>query len=62
MNEEELEKLTKQLRVSTVIGSRHIGMCNVDQRLKLVFGEEYGLSLSHSEEGGLCITIHFKTI
>lgn len=62
MSEEELEKLTNQLRVSTVIGSRHIGMCNVDQRLKLVFGEEYGLSLSQSEEGGLCITIHFKTI
>lgn len=59
---EELEALTGHLGMSAIAGSRHIGMRNVDQRLKLVFGEEYGLQLEHAREGGLCIIVRFKTI
>lgn len=39
-----------------------IGIRNVDQRMKLVFGEEYGLALSKAPEGGLRVTLHYKTI
>ena len=60
VDEEELAQLQERLHDSAVIQSRHIGMRNVDQRLKLVFGEDCGLSLSHSEEGGLCVTVHFR--
>lgn len=62
VSEEELQRLQDQLKNSEMLGSRHIGMRNVDQRLKLVFGEEYGLSLSKSEEGGLCVTVHFREL
>lgn len=62
ISSEKMEELSKQLCQSAVSGNAHIGLRNVDQRLKLVFGEEYGLSLSQSEEGGVCITVHFKTI
>lgn len=62
MSQEELQKLQEQLKTSAVLGSRHIGMRNVDQRLKLVFGEECGLSLSRAEEGGLCVTVHFREL
>ena len=40
ISEEELEKLTEQLDESAITRSRHIGMRNVDQRLKLIFGED----------------------
>ena len=43
-------------------GKVHIGIRNVDQRMKLVFGEEYGLALSKAPEGGLRVTLHYKTI
>lgn len=62
ISDEELRRLSRQLEDSAITGSRHIGMRNVDQRLKLVFGEGYGLSLSQAGEGGLCVTVHFKTI
>ena len=59
---EELEKLTERLKESSVSGGSHIGLRNVDQRLKLIFGEEYGLSLSRSGEGGLCVTVRFRSL
>ncbi len=62
ISDEDLEKLTEQLDESSITRSRHIGMRNVDQRLKLIFGEEYGLSVSRSEEGGIRVTIHFRTV
>lgn len=62
VTEEMLEKLQEQLKDSAITGSRHIGMRNVDQRLKLVFGEDYGLTVSSSKEGGLCVTVRFRTL
>ena len=62
VTEEMLEKLREQLKDSAITGSRHIGMRNVDQRLKLVFGEGYGLTVSASKEGGMCVTVRFRTL
>ena len=62
VTEEILEKLREQLKDSAITGSRHIGMRNVDQRLKLVFGEDYGLTVSASKEGGLCVTVRFRPL
>lgn len=62
ITEEILEKLREQLKDSAITGSRHIGMRNVDQRLKLVFGEGYGLTVSASKEGGMCVTVRFRTL
>jgi len=62
ITEEVLQRLRGHLQDSAITGSRHIGMRNVDQRLKLVFGEEYGLSVSSSREGGLCVTVRFRTL
>lgn len=62
ITEEVLQRLRAHLQNSAITGSRHIGMRNVDQRLKLVFGEEYGLFVSASEEGGLCVTVRFRTL
>lgn len=62
VDDAELELLTKQLKDSAITGNGHIGIRNVDQRMKLVFGEEYGLALSKAPEGGLRVTLHYKTI
>lgn len=62
VDDAELERLTKQLKDSAITGNGHIGIRNVDQRMKLVFGEEYGLALSKAPEGGLRVTLHYKTI
>lgn len=62
VTEEMLEKLREQLKDSAITGSRHIGMRNVDQRLKLVFGEGYGLTVGASKEGGMYVTVRFRTL
>ncbi|NJP41248.1 histidine kinase [Oscillospiraceae bacterium HV4-5-C5C] len=59
---EKLEELTERLRESSVSGGSHIGLRNVNQRLKLIFGEEYGLSLSRAEEGGLHVAVRFRSL
>lgn len=62
ISEEALIELQKQLEESSINGSRHIGLRNVDQRLKLVFGEECGLRLSNIQEEGLCVTVCCKSV
>ena len=34
-----------------------MGLKNVDQRLKLQFGRQYGVSIANQEDGGTCTTI-----
>lgn len=36
------------------------GMVNINRRLKIFYGEEYGLYLSRSELGGLCVDIRIR--
>ncbi len=62
ITEEAKADLLKQMSSSAITSSKHIAMRNVDQRIKLVFGEEYGISITTPEDGGTCITIHFRTM
>lgn len=39
--------------------TQHIGLKNLNQRVKLLFGEAYGLQLSALPEGGLCVLARF---
>ena len=40
----------------------HIGLRNVNQRLKLVFGDAYGLTIGASPRGGLRVTVRFAAV
>lgn len=62
ISDEELHHLKKQLKDSAITGSSHIGLRNVDQRLKLVFGEEYGLEVNKADEKGVSVTICFHSL
>ena len=45
MTEENLEKLRAGLRETNNLSGKHIGLKTINQRIKLVFGEKYGISV-----------------
>lgn len=57
MTEEELEILRRDLRKSKEVACQHIGIRNVNQRIKLVFGENYGLSVDSKKGEGTQVQV-----
>lgn len=53
MTDEEIEALDKRLRYSTNQMEETTGLLNVHRRIRLHYGEEYGITVSRSELGGL---------
>ena len=62
MTEEELRSLRANMQSDIIKESRHIGVTNVDQRLKLYFGEEYGLTVESQERIGTTIRVRIPRI
>lgn len=62
MTEEELRSLRENMQSDIIKESRHIGVTNVDQRLKLYFGEEYGLTVESQERIGTTIRVRIPRI
>ena len=60
VTEEQLDSLRNSLKESAIVSNRHIGLKNVNQRLKLVFGEECGLRVEQKEY--FTVTIVFDTL
>lgn len=59
MTQEEMENINNSLAEEYLLESKHVGLRNVNQRLKIVFGENYGLHLSNREDGkqGLAVLL-----
>ncbi|HHY81304.1 MAG TPA: histidine kinase [Clostridiales bacterium] len=57
LSEEGINSLNMELRHSNVFSDKHIGVRNVNQRLKLIFGEEYGITLQKRDPEGLQVNI-----
>ncbi|MGG4343464.1 sensor histidine kinase [Paenibacillus lautus] len=57
ITDEEIEALGKRLRYSTNQIEETTGMLNVHRRIQLRYGEEYGITVSRSELGGLQVII-----
>lgn len=56
MTEEEIEEMNRSIQKT---GSESgYGIRNVNRRLKLLFGEEYGLYYSANKSGGITVTVH----
>ena len=63
MSKEQLESLTKKLELNTVeTVSTSIGMLNVNQRIKLFYGKQYGLHIESQLDKGTTVTIRVPLI
>jgi two-component system sensor histidine kinase YesM len=52
---EELEKLQGNLASGKYSADGHIGLVNVDQRIKLYYGDSFGLTISKGVENGIMV-------
>jgi len=57
-----LAELQERLRRSHIAESRHIGLCNVDKRIKLVFGSDCGVTVASEEKQGTVVTIRQRLV
>lgn len=62
MTLQQVEELENNMKSDMIKESRHIGIANVNQRLKLYFGEQYGISVESREAIGTKVTICFPEI
>lgn len=57
LSEEQVEAINQDLKKDYVLKAEHIGLRNIAQRIKLVFGEEYGILLQRGDPDGLTALI-----
>lgn len=57
MSDAMLTEINKQLHSRELTGGKHIGLYNINHRIRIIFGEEYGLYAVHRNGGGTCIGI-----
>lgn len=62
VDEERLDSVRLMLKDDSLDCTEHIGLKNVEQRIKNLYGEDCGLAVSKAKEGGMCVTIHYKTL
>ncbi|MCJ8013398.1 histidine kinase [Paenibacillus sp. KQZ6P-2] len=60
ITDEEIEQLQTRLRRSSKRMEETTGIMNVHRRIQLRYGEEYGITVSRSELGGLQVTINLS--
>lgn len=67
LSDEEIEELNSRIRFcktrqkSTTNGTG-IALCNVNERVRLFYGEKYGLEISRVNHFGTCVKIHQKYV
>jgi len=59
VSDDELRQINKKLESSLIQENSSIGMSNVNLRLKLHFGNQYGLAATRTSEGYTCVSITF---
>ena len=57
MSESQISEMNTLFKQDYRIKSEHIGIYNVNQRIKLIMGERYGVTLANNEAGGLSVEI-----
>ena len=60
INPQTLENIQKSLDGEEIFKGKGIGLSNVNLRIKLIFGEEYGLKITSAEGEGTTITMLMK--
>lgn len=62
LSESKVIELNKQMHEDMITESKHIGLSNVNQRIKLYFGDEYGIIIESSMRMGTNVSIKFPYI
>ncbi|MGN0179680.1 MAG: sensor histidine kinase, partial [Monoglobaceae bacterium] len=62
MSEEKLKKVLYRLNDDFELSDKHIGLANVNQRTKIVFGEKYGITIDSRENIGTCVKLHMCVV
>lgn len=57
MDEKELEKVRDSVNEDSISKHSSIGMANINQRIKLCYGEEYGLNINSEQGTGTTVTV-----
>jgi two-component system sensor histidine kinase YesM len=59
MTEQRRNELNEQLKNEYQLDGEHVGIFNVNQRIKLLYGDEYGIIINNRENGGLVVSVMF---
>ena len=63
MSELEMQRLNRRFRLNRRVRTRHIGLSNVNRRIQVQYGTEYGVVLSRAKKRrGLCVTMRLAFI
>ena len=62
MTDDALQELSNRIAQPIRHGDKSYGLKNLNQRLKLFYGPDYGMQISHGQENGLCVTLKMKKI
>ncbi|MGN1060008.1 MAG: sensor histidine kinase, partial [Clostridia bacterium] len=55
----DIQRINEEMEKDDIRENTSIGMSNVNRRIKLHFGTQYGLSVSHTAAGYTCVTVSF---
>lgn len=62
MDEQELKEVIHNLNDFDNLDRTHIGICNVNQRIKLQYGEDYGVTIESVKNEGTKVTIRLPIL
>jgi hypothetical protein len=62
MDAGEMAELNGLFKGNSIRNSGHIGLVNINRRLKLQYGKNYGIALRNSELGGLLVELKLRII
>ncbi|MGL1890339.1 MAG: histidine kinase [Spirochaetaceae bacterium] len=62
LNESKVDEIKKLLSQDYTVEVEHIGLCNINQRVKLIFGQEFGIALKSNRNKGSVVSITFPAI
>ncbi|WP_300566773.1 sensor histidine kinase [uncultured Acetatifactor sp.] len=60
MTDAEIISLNREIEQPLRHGQSHFGLKNLNQRLKLFYGPEYGLHIDKNETGGITVSVKIR--
>lgn len=62
LSEKKIDEIKSSLSEDYTIEVEHIGLRNINQRVKLIFGEEFGIAIKSTQNQGSVVSITFPAV